>query len=324
MSADEDALLAALGGGDGTLVDQVDDALAIAWRLASGLNLTLPASGGSPGPYRPGGTPWDLAYDQTCARWGAAPKARTLADKTALLEALVKGIDSHRGTPTPAPSSGWKALPVVTKVLADGDTSSFQNTAPVWTSSGMHIVMPATGHDSTAVNVPPAGDGIQRCEVTVAGEGGITSGRRFFRFVWELGKGFPSDVSDWEVLAQWKGDGSGSPPLSIETRGGNFVLTWHELPTDPVGAPVVIGPATAGIHDVIVDVTFSTSAPSSPVSTWIDGRQTVTGAKVGATLYSGKADRLKTGLYRSSAIARPADLTLRGFTAGSSFSAVTS
>lgn len=342
MATDDQPLLDALMGKvDGSLVDQVDAALDVAWRLSAGMNLTLPASGAAPGPYRPKGTVLDLAVDQATARWGKAPKARTLVEKAALLEALVVGIAANRpgtGTPTPsapptsgsggsgnskpAPAPGWRTLPAPTSKLSEGDTSSYQHTAPRWTDKGMRIDMPARGEDGRQTNADKGAD-YQRCEITAAGQGGIRGGTRAFRFVYDLDDAFPVGAKDWQVLAQWKGDGTGSPPLSLEVRDGQWMLTWHQLPTTPVGKPVAIGPARPGRNDVIVAATFSTSRDGSPVSAWLNGTRTVDAAKVAPTLYSGKATRLKVGLYRSASIGKAAGLTLAGFAAGDTLAAVT-
>lgn len=321
MSADEDALLAALaGGGDGTLVDQLDDALNVAWKLASGLNLTLPTSGGSPGPYRPGGTSWDLAYDQTTARWGAAPKARTFTEKAALLEALVKGIDTHRGGTTP-PGTGWKALPVLTSAAATSEHSSFQSAVPTWNANGMTVALPAKG-DMPGTPNPTSGSSTQRCEILLAGWENLT-GTLFLRFDFTLTQGFPIATGDWQTVAQLKNSGTGSPPLEVMVgKGGRTYLQWHNAGGSETGTEYLGSASTNAKHSVVLKVPFTTSS-TAPVSGWYDGAAAFTDVSHGPTMYPGQGSYGKAGLYRSNAIGVAATITHHGVAKGATFAAVT-
>ncbi len=321
---DDDLLLAALSGKQGgTLVDQLDAALTVAWRLSSGLNVPVPTSGGAPGPYRAGGSSWDLAYDQVCARWGSAPKARTLSQKAELLTALVAGIDQSRGTVTPAPppaaGSSWRPLPVLTSRAAAGETSSFQSSVPSWTADGMVVSLLAKGDRDGAPN-PTKGGATQRCEVHLAGWENLT-GTLFLRWDFSLGKGFPTGTRDWQMIAQCKNSSTGSPPLELGVGNGVIYLVWHSASGSETGREV-FGPATTGTkHSVIVQVPFTTG-PNAKVTGWFNGRQ-VFSANHGPTAYPGQSVYSKIGLYRSNAIGVPATVTHHGVAKGPTLASVT-
>lgn len=264
MSADEDALLAALGGGDGTLVDQLDAALTVAWELAAGLNLTLPTSGGSPGPYRPGGTSWDLAYDQTCARWGTAPKARTMTEKAALLEQLVRGIDAHRATPTPvgALPAGttqgtltWAADLTKADVVSAGFKSTPWNTetGPSWpppiaaAPDGRRSIKFALGTGGKRIEVEP------NCRTFPKGDDA------WFGFSVLFDTGFPLSVNDWWVTAQLHGNDTTSPQQCIQVRQGQF----HIADNHAFGPQLVTGHRYRVVMHASMD-------PRGTTSVWVD------------------------------------------------------
>lgn len=327
MTADDDLLLAALSGKQGgSLVDQVDAALTVAWRLSSGLNLTLPVSGGSPGPYRAGGSTWDLAVDQATAQWGPAGKARTLTEKTELLEALVRGIDAKRGAippaPAPAPvpsSSSWMPLPVLTSKAITGERSSFQSSVPSWTADGMVVSLLAKG-DRPGTPNPTQGGATQRCEAHLAGWENLT-GTLFLRYDFSLGNGFPTSSSDWCALGQLKNSSTGSPPLELMVYKSNIVLQWHSASGAETGREV-FGPATTGTkHSAVVQVPFTTG-PNAKVTGWFNGKQ-VFSANHGPTLYTGQSNFGKLGCYRSNAIGVAATVTHHGVAKGATLASVT-
>jgi Polysaccharide lyase len=113
---------------------------------------------------------------------------------------------------------------------------------------------------------------------------------------------FPTTTSDWQVVAQWKNSGEGSPPLSIQVHGGRFVLEGG----DGIGKHWErdLGTATAGARtDLVLHVHFSSDPDTGSVDVFQDGRQVVSGYHPrGGTLYPGDRSYLKTGLYRSSDI----------------------
>lgn len=113
---------------------------------------------------------------------------------------------------------------------------------------------------------------------------------------------FPADTSDWQVVAQWKNSGDGSPPLSVQVHGGRFVLEGGEA----VGKHWQrdLGPATTGAHtDLELRVHFSSDPDEGAVDVVLDGREVVSDYHPrGGTLYPDESSYLKTGLYRSSDI----------------------
>jgi hypothetical protein len=117
-----------------------------------------------------------------------------------------------------------------------------------------------------------------------------------------LPEDFPADTSDWQVVAQWKNLGDGSPPLSVQVHGGRFVLEGGE----EIGKHWQrdLGPATTGARtDLVLRVHFSSDPDESAVDAYLDGRQVAADYHPsGGTLYSGDNSYLKTGLYRSSDI----------------------
>jgi polysaccharide lyase-like protein len=115
-----------------------------------------------------------------------------------------------------------------------------------------------------------------------------------------LEDGFPVDTDDWQVVMQFKNDGTGSPPCEIKVGHGQYYLdgnngSWH----------YDIGPAVTGQPiDIAVQITFTADPATSVLNAWYDGTQSVTDEHpAGAgTLYSGLSSYLKTGIYRDTAI----------------------
>ena len=325
MATDDQALLDALMGKvDGSLVDQVDAALDVAWRLSAGMNLALPASGAEPGPDPPKGTVRDHPLDQATPRWGEAPKARKLSEKAALLEALVAGVAAKRGAtapgagPAPAPSPGWKPLPVLTSKAATGERSSFQSAVPSFGADGMTVSLPAKGDRSGTPN-PTKGSDTQRCEIHIAGWESL-SGAQYLRYDFTLADGFPVDTSDWQAIAQLKNSSTGSPPLELMVGRGEVYLQWHDKGGRETGREV-LGKATTGVrHSVVLRVPFSTG--NSIVGGWYDGAP-VFSADHGPTMYPGQGCYGKLGLYRSNRIGKPATVVHHAVARGTTLAAVT-
>lgn len=113
---------------------------------------------------------------------------------------------------------------------------------------------------------------------------------------------FPVSTPDWQVVAQWKNSGDGSPPLSIQVHGGRFVLEGGEA----IGKHWQrdIGPAKAGARtDLVLRVHFSSDPDEGAVDVRMNGDQVVSDYHPkGGTLYPDEVSYLKTGLYRSSDI----------------------
>jgi hypothetical protein len=88
--------------------------------------------------------------------------------------------------------------------------------APTITSS------PVTAGAKAALFTMPARGTLSEIVPTTAE---FTEGQdRWFRFSFYLPGSFPTQVTSWQVITQWKNDGDGSPPLEITVGGGNLKL----------------------------------------------------------------------------------------------------
>ena len=152
--------------------------------------------------------------------------------------------------------------------------------APVIVSS------PVTSGAKAAQFTMPAGG--TRTEI-VPTTAEFTEGQeRWFRFSFFLPTDFPTQVSSWQVLTQWKNDGEGSPPLEITAGNGNLRLGGgYGYPGTPQTFSRVIGPATTGKRtDLIIHVVFSRDPSRGSVDVWRDGAQVIASYRpTGGTLY---------------------------------------
>ncbi|MDL5154659.1 heparin lyase I family protein [Actinomycetospora termitidis] len=154
---------------------------------------------------------------------------------------------------------------------------------------------------------------------------------RWFRFSFFLPTDFPTTVNTWQLLTQWKNDGTGSPPLEITVRDGNLNLSGGY--GHPAGSKLfgqVLGPAVTGQKtDLVVHIFFSRDPAKGVVDIWNNGTQVLAGYKpAGGTLYptsSGTASvgsYWKMGIYRDSAITLPAKYTIESARIGNTRAAV--
>jgi hypothetical protein len=136
----------------------------------------------------------------------------------------------------------------------------------------------------------------------------------WFGFAWNLPTDFPVNAEGWQVLAQWKNSGEGSPPIEVKVEGGQFKLDGGAGGDDPQGNyfSVPIGPAVTGQQtDIVVHIVFSTDPSKASVDVWMNGQQRISGYRPpGGTRYEGDDSYLKTGIYRDSAISQTARLFL--------------
>jgi hypothetical protein len=155
------------------------------------------------------------------------------------------------------------------------------------------------GRAAVAYSVPAGGT---RSELEPAYRSFREGDDSWFGLALYLPSDFPTTTSDWQVVAQWKNSGEGSPPLSIQVHGGRFVLEGG----DGIGKHWErdLGAATPGARtDLVLHVHFSSDPDSGTVDVLQDGNQVVSGYRPrSGTLYPGDRSYLKTGLYRSSDI----------------------
>ena len=155
------------------------------------------------------------------------------------------------------------------------------------------------GHSAVDFSVPGGGT---RSELDPNYRSFREGDENWFGLALYLPDDFPASTSDWQVVAQWKNSGEGSPPLSIQVHGGRFVLEGGE----EIGKhwSQDIGPATTGARtDLVLRVHFSSDPDEGAVDVLMNGREVVSDYHPrGGTLYPDEKSYLKTGLYRSSDI----------------------
>jgi hypothetical protein len=309
-----------------TVHDRLDAALVAAWAASAGLNLTVPTSGGAPGPYRAAGAnatdPWSIVVDQATARFGTEPKARTLTEKAQLLAVLVAGIDAHRAPP---PGSATPPLPTGTGqgtltwaadlTQADVQDAGFKATpwntehgppwpppigaAPQGTDGG-----PRSGR-AIRFSLEPGGKRIEvEPDVATFGAGqDAWIGLRLY-----FAPGFPLAIDDWQVITQFHGADVTSPQQCVQVRRGKLsIADGHSF-----GPTLVTGQWYALV------VRFSAD-PHGTTSAWLDDVPVLSGYAAGLNnlpLY------WKTGYYRDPAITTPGTVWQAGHALGTGYGAV--
>ena len=147
--------------------------------------------------------------------------------------------------------------------------------------------------DSTAVSGQkaarfsvPAGGTRAEVEPNVAN---FTEGNDYwFGYTVTLPTTFPTAETSWQVITQWKNDGTGSPPVELKVGSGKFIVDGgYGYPTGPKLWTKDIGAAkTGGAVDLVVHIKFSSDPNVGTIDVWLDGVQTITGYKPPAgTLY---------------------------------------
>jgi hypothetical protein len=149
-----------------------------------------------------------------------------------------------------------------------------------------------------------------------------------------LPSGFPTDVVSWQLITQWKNDGTGSPPLEITVGKGNIWLSGgYGHPTGPKNFATPISTADTGRRiDLVFHIVFSRDPARGSVNVWRDGTQRITNFHpTGGTLYPDSAKAVPTGsltsfwkmgLYRDPAITQPATLVIERARVGTGYGAV--
>lgn len=204
----------------------------------------------------------------------------------------------------------------------NGWTDSLQSATPIAatgvsafvTGTAMEIVLPANNANGTPTGTPggtasaPSGN-YQRCEIypntaglgCVAADGDIHAGATgYFGLSILLGSSFPTTTSTWQVITQWKNDGSGSPPFELKIGNGYLYLDGNSGGWSHNVCPISPG----GQYNIVIGATFTESASTSYMNAWVNGTQYVNNAQpVGqGLLYPGIGDYWKVGIYRDSAI----------------------
>ncbi|WP_157647574.1 heparin lyase I family protein [Actinomycetospora chiangmaiensis] len=139
----------------------------------------------------------------------------------------------------------------------------------------------------------------------------------YFGFSVRLAPDFPVNTSDWQVITQFKNDGTGTPPLELKVQDGKFLIDG-----DGGGFSKEVGAATPGqwTH-IVLKVKFSSS--HGTVSAWQDGVQRFADyAPPSGTLYAGKDSYVKTGIYRDTSIGQAGKLSFGSWAIGTSLGSV--
>jgi hypothetical protein len=175
-----------------------------------------------------------------------------------------------------------------------------------------------------------AGEGADRCE-SIPSMPELSEGTDlWFTFETMVDPGFPT-VAGWQVLAQLKNDGSGSPPVSlaVEQGGSQYVLTGgFGHPDGSRHYQLRLGPVQPGAWvSWAMHVHFSTDPSRGAVSVVRDGVLLVDAYRpAGGTIYPARStsgadpnsaevaiDYLKFGYYRDATMTIPATVHHRGW-----------
>ncbi|MDL5154661.1 heparin lyase I family protein [Actinomycetospora termitidis] len=202
----------------------------------------------------------------------------------------------------------------------------------VGASAPVIVNSPVTSGAKAARFTMPGGG--TRTEIVPTTASFIEGQDRYFRFSFVLPAGFPTQVTSWQLLTQWKNDGTGSPPLELTVGNGNLNLSGgYGHPAGPRTFSKVLAPATTGQRvDLVVHILFSRDPGKGVVDVWRNGTQVLAGYKpAGGTLYPTSAASTATlssywkmGLYRDSAITQPAQYTIESAKIGNTYAEVAS
>ncbi len=241
--------------------------------------------------------------------------------------------------PPPTTTTTTTSLPGQTRQVWDANFTgagfgNFDDTP--WNNVGANapviVSSPVTSGAKAAQFTMPGGG--TRTEI-VPTTASFTEGQdRYFRFSFYLPAGFPTQVTSWQLLTQWKNDGTGSPPLELTVGNGNLNLSGgYGHPAGPRTFSKVLAPATTGQRiDLVVHVFFSRDASKGVVDVWRNGSQVLAGYKPpGGTLYptntastASLSSYWKMGLYRDSAITQAAQYTIESAKIGNTYAQVAS
>jgi hypothetical protein len=211
-------------------------------------------------------------------------------------------------TAVAAPDDGGKTL--WSADFAKAGTGNFKSTP--WNFVGASTPKVAGG----LLNLSMPGGG-KRAELEPEFKNLSEGDEYWFGFSVKLADDFPVNSSDWQIITQWKNEGTGSPPLEVKVQDGKFLLDG-----DSGGFSKVIGDARPGqwTH-LALKVKFSSS--DGTVTAYQDGVQRFADyAPSSGTLYSGKSSYVKTGLYRDTSIGQAGKLSFGSWAIGTSLGSV--
>jgi hypothetical protein len=167
--------------------------------------------------------------------------------------------------------------------------------------------VPPNGGKCGSYAVPAGG---QRCEDIPLGYGYselpyVEGLDHWWGASYYLDAAHPINSPYFQVLTQWKNDGTGSPPIefTIGQNSGLFRMEggWGN-PTGPKLTSRDMGPVIRGRwFRFVAHIYFSSDPAKALVEAWLDGVQVVAGYRpAGGTLYPGMKSYQKLGYYRDS------------------------
>ncbi len=190
----------------------------------------------------------------------------------------------------PAPPIGGRTV-----FVGDFETGSFGQWRAVQSEAGGSSKIVSTarqGRYAAAFTVPAGG---KRAEVYQSGDAYVSEGdERIYRWSTMPAPGYqPSSLSNYEVILQWKNEGTGSPPMAFEIEGPNYAV---KTPSGLRSA----GPINAGQWtDFELRAKFSASASTGWVELRRNGSVVIPRYST-ANMRPGLRNYLKMGLYRGS------------------------
>jgi hypothetical protein len=194
--------------------------------------------------------------------------------------------------------------------FASAGLKNFRSTP--WNNQGASS--PTVGGGQLNFSMPGGG---KRSEVEPKFKALSEGDEYYFGFSVKLAPDFPVGTSDWQVITQFKNDGTGSPPLELKVQDGKFLIDGNSG-----GFSQVVGDATPGrwTH-LALRVKFSASDGS--VSAWQDGVQKIADyAPPSGTMYAGKSSYVKTGIYRDPSIGQAGKLSFGSWAIGTTLGSV--
>jgi hypothetical protein len=224
---------------------------------------------------------------------------------------------------TPPPAALWVGN------YNNGDLSQFNSTS--WNDVPMApTVTSTTAYDGSYAGkyVIPAGGA--RCENVPLLRNIQENDDLWFSWTTKLGSDFPLNISNWQVIDQWKNDGIGSPPIELAISNGQFKVDggwgWpgNVDPPSPKLAAMPLGAAVANVWDRwTFHIKFSSDPTVGYVDVWRNGVQYVSGWHMpGGTKYPGLFSYLKVGYYRDTAISTQGTVYQDAWKAGTTAASV--
>lgn len=204
--------------------------------------------------------------------------------------------------------------------IEDGDLSEFDDTP--WNQVGspdpeITSTVARTGDHSIAFTIPGGGN---RNEVVPDMEWLDEGDELYFGFSTMLGDGFPIDES-WQVITQWKNDGTGSPPIELAVENGEYsVQGGFGHPDGNRQFSREIAPASTGQWvDWVFHIRFSSDPDEGFIEIWKDGQLAVPRfSPDSGTLYPDLESYVKIGYYRNTGIDEDGTVYIDNWRVGSS------